>query len=113
MKGVEHTACLTASFKESLDRITLLRVINMALYMARLKGGKDPEGENQILRPGIIMLVSETFGQRYIGNPAEEISRTRSGCTFAVWVAEQQRLMIGGVSSTAFSAVRTTCRTEQ
>jgi nucleotide-binding universal stress UspA family protein len=113
MKGVEHVTCLTAPFKESLDRITLLRVINMALYMARLKGGKDPEGEaNQILNDAKAVFLNAGFSENLIetkvsiGNPAEEILKEADQGKYNLIVMGRKGrtalkdLMIGGVSST-------------
>jgi nucleotide-binding universal stress UspA family protein len=113
MKGVEHIACLTAPLKESLDRITLLSVINIAVFMARLKGGSDPEKEaNQNLDRAKAVFIDSGFSQDLIetkvsiGNPAEEILKeAEQGEHHLIVMGRKGRtalkdLMLGGVSST-------------
>jgi nucleotide-binding universal stress UspA family protein len=113
MQGVEHIACLTASLKESLDSITLLRVINMALYMERLKGGTDPEGEaHQILNDAKKVFLDAGFPQDLIetkvaiGKPAEEILKEAGQGAYNLIVMGRKGrtalkdIMLGGVSST-------------
>jgi len=119
MKGVEHIACLTAPLKESLDRITLLKVINMALYMERLKGGTDPEGEaQQILNDAGAVFLNAGFAQNLIetkvaiGNPAEEILKEADqGEVNLIVMGRKGRtalkdIMLGGVSSTVLQRCR-------
>jgi nucleotide-binding universal stress UspA family protein len=79
MKGVEYAACLVNQLK-SVEKITLLRVINMALYMERLKGGIDPEEEaNTILQEATKIFINAGITEEIIvtaikaGNPSEEI----------------------------------------
>ena len=113
MKGAEHIACLTAPLKESLDKITLLRVINMALYMERLKSGTDPEGEaHQILNDAGAVFLNAGFAQNLIetkvaiGNPAEEILKEADQGEYHLLVMGRKGrtalkdIMLGGVSST-------------
>ena len=113
MNGVEHIACLTAPFKESLERITLLRVINMALYMERLKRGTDPEGEaQQILGDAKAVFADAGFPQKLIetkaviGKPAEEILKEADKGSYHLIVMGRKgrtalkELLLGGVSST-------------
>ncbi len=113
MKGVEHIACLTYPFKASLDRITLLRVVNIALYMERLKGGIDPEVEaNQILSDAKKVFVDSDFPEELIetkiaiGKPAEEILKEADEGDYSLIVMGRKGrtafkdLVLGGVSST-------------
>jgi nucleotide-binding universal stress UspA family protein len=113
MHGVEHIACLTAPFQDSLERITLLRVINMALYMERLKSGTDPEGEaQQILSDAKAVFVDSGFPQNLIetkaviGKPAEEILKEADKGSYHLIVMGRKgrtalkELLLGGVSST-------------
>ncbi|NWF75538.1 MAG: universal stress protein [Nitrospirae bacterium] len=113
LKGVEHVACLTYPFKESLDRITLLRVVNVALYMERLKGGIDPEIEaNQILSDAEKIFVDSGFSEGLIetaiaiGKPAEEILKKADEGEYNLIVMGRKGrtafkdIVIGGVSST-------------
>lgn len=119
MNGVEHIACLTAPLKESLDKITLLRVINMALYMERLKSGTDPEGEaQQILNDAKAVFLNAGFAQNLIetkvaiGKPAEEILKEADqGEVNLIVMGRKGRtalkdIMIGGVSSTVLQRCR-------
>jgi len=82
MNGVAHAACLAGHLGSSLGGITILRVINMALYMERLKKGIDPEGEAQkildeakgaFLQTGVSEGLIKT--KAAMGNPAEEIMK--------------------------------------
>lgn len=113
MKGVEYVACLTYPFKESLERITLLRVVNVAVYMERLKGGIDPEVEaNQILSDTKKVFVDAGFSEGLIetaiaiGKPAEEIlKKANEGGYNLIVMGRKGRtafkdIVIGGVSST-------------
>lgn len=113
LKGVEHIACLTYPFKESLERITLLRVVNVALYMERLKGGIDPEVEaNQILSDTKKVFVDSGFSEGLIetaiaiGKPAEEILKKADEGEYNLIVMGRKGrtafkdIVIGGVSST-------------
>ena len=112
MHGVEHIACLTAPFKESLNRITLLRVINMALYMERLKSGTDPEGEaQQILNDAKAVFLHLGFAEdlietkAVIGKPTEEILKEADKGAYDLIVMGRKGrtalkdIMLGGVSS--------------
>jgi nucleotide-binding universal stress UspA family protein len=113
MKGVEHIACLTAPFRDSLEKITLLRVINTALYLERLKSGTDPEGEaQQILSDARAVFIDAGFPQNLvetkpvIGNPADEILKEADQGEYHLIVMGRKGrthlkdLLLGGVSST-------------
>lgn len=113
MRGVEHVACLTYPFKESLNKITLLRVVNLALFMERLKGGIDPEIEaNQILNEAKAVFIESGFPETLIetvvavGKPADEIlKKADEGGYNLIVMGRKGRtafkdILIGGVSST-------------
>ncbi|MFH2013179.1 MAG: universal stress protein [Pseudomonadota bacterium] len=82
MKAVEHAISLCNSL-DGLVQVTLLRVINIALYMEKLKAGINHEDEAQIiledalkvfLRAGISEELIDTRVE--IGIPHEEIIKT-------------------------------------
>lgn len=119
MKGVEHIACLAAHFQKFLDKITLLRVVNMALYVERLKSGTDPEGEaQQILDDAKAVFHSADFAENLIetkvviGDPAEEILKEAGQGEYHLIVMGRKGrtafkdLMLGGVSSTVLQRCR-------
>lgn len=119
MKGVEHIACLAAHFQKFLDKITLLRVVNMALYVERLKSGTDPEGEaQQILDDAKAVFHSAGFAENLIetkvviGDPAEEILKEADQGEYHLIVMGRKGrtafkdLMLGGVSSTVLQRCR-------
>jgi nucleotide-binding universal stress UspA family protein len=113
MKGVEHAACLAGNLGGSLRGITILRVINMALYMERLKRGVDPEGEAQtilqeakdvFLRTGVSESLITTKAN--MGTPAEEIQKEAEAGDYSLIVMGRKgrgalkEMLLGGVSST-------------
>jgi nucleotide-binding universal stress UspA family protein len=112
MKGVEHAACLAGTLGNSLRGITILRVINMALYMERLKKGIDPEGEAQqileeakrvFLRTGVSESLITT--KAIMGNPPEEIMKEANAGDYSLIIMGRKgmtavrELLLGGVSS--------------
>lgn len=113
MKGVEHAACLAGNLGGSLEGVTILRVINMALYMERLKRGIDPEEEAQrileeakgaFLRTGVSESLITTKAN--MGNPLEEIMKEAEAGDYSLIVMGRKgrtalkELLLGGVSST-------------
>jgi nucleotide-binding universal stress UspA family protein len=113
MKGVEHAACLAGHLGGSLQGVTIFRVINMALYMERLKEGIDPEGEAQrileeakgaFLRTGVSESLITT--KATMGNPSEEIMKEAAAGDYSLVVMGRKgrtalkELLLGGVSST-------------
>jgi nucleotide-binding universal stress UspA family protein len=113
IKGVEHAACLAGNLGGSLRGITILRVINMALYMERLKRGVDPEGEAQtilqeakdvFLRTGVSESLITTKAN--MGTPAEEIQKEAEAGDYSLIVMGRKgrgalkEMLLGGVSST-------------
>jgi nucleotide-binding universal stress UspA family protein len=112
MKGLEHAACL-ASQLNSVEKITLFRVINMALYMERLKGGIDPEVEaNRILDQARNVLIGAGISENIItakikaGNPSEEILKEAEKNDYSLIIIGRKGrsalkdILLGGVSST-------------
>lgn len=111
-KGVEYVACLTAPFKELLMKVTLLRVINIALYTERLKMGIDPEEDSRnILSKAKGVFVDSDFPENIIeelvtiGDPVSEIIRVAENGGYNLIVLGRKGrgalkdLLIGGVSS--------------
>jgi nucleotide-binding universal stress UspA family protein len=113
MRGVEHVACLTSPFAASLDSITLLRVINLALFAERMKEGIDPYKEAKT----ILDKAREVFlkadipegvitNKVRIGTPSGEILReAEEGDNNLIVMGRKGRtalkdLILGGVSST-------------
>jgi nucleotide-binding universal stress UspA family protein len=113
MRGVEHAACLTSAFAASLDSITLLRVINPALFEERLKEGIDPDKEARtILDKAKEVFLKADIPERVItnkmriGTPSDEILReAEEGDNNLIIMGRKGRtamkdLILGGVSST-------------
>lgn len=113
MKGVEHTACLSSELKASMNKITLLRVINLALFEKRLKEGIDPEEEaNKILDEAKTVFLQAGVSGSLINNrvrlgiPSEEIIKeAEDGGYNLVIMGRKGRtavkdLILGGVSTT-------------
>jgi nucleotide-binding universal stress UspA family protein len=114
MRGVEDAVCLTSELKAHVSRITLLRVINLSLYLKRIREGIDPEEESKrildeakeiFLRAGIperFITIRIKVGQK----PAEEILKeAEEGQYNLVIMGRKGRsaledLIMGGVSST-------------
>lgn len=112
MKGVEHAACLAGQL-QNIKKITLLRVINLALFMERLKGGIDPEEEaNKILEGAREVFINAGISESLIqstvkvGNPAEEILKEAEQEDYNLVIMGRKgrsafkNLILGGVSST-------------
>jgi len=112
MKGAEHAACLTGVLKGSITRITLLQVIDLALYLKNLKEGIDPEEEaKKILEEAKAVLVQAGVSEGVIttkvrvGTPADEILKEAEEDHNLVIIGRKGRtaikdLILGGVSST-------------
>jgi nucleotide-binding universal stress UspA family protein len=113
MKGVEHAVGLAQKLKTSMDKIILLRVINLAFYEKRIAEGIDPEDEAKkilgeakgtFLKGGI---PEELITDRIrVGNPSEEIiSEAKEDDYNLIIIGRKGRtalkdLILGGVSST-------------
>ncbi len=114
MRGVENATCLTAGIKAHVSKITLFRVINLSLYLKRIKEGIDPEEESkQILNEAKDVFLQAGIPERFITtrvkvgkNPAEEILKeAEEGQYFLIIMGRKGRsaledLILGGVSST-------------
>ncbi len=113
IKGVEHAACLAGNLGYSLGGITILRVINMALYMERLKKGIDPEREAQSIldeAKGAFLNAGVSEGlittKVKMGNPPEAIMKEAEDEDYSLIVVGRKgrtalkELLLGGVSST-------------
>lgn len=112
IKGIEHVSCLAKLMEDYVSEIMLLRVINMAFLMERLKNGVDPEleaqiilneGKEKLLKAGINEKVIKTKVR--IGLPAEEIMEESNKDYNLIVMGRKGRssfkdLIIGGVSST-------------
>ena len=119
MKGVKHAACLVSKLKNSPSKIILLRVINLALYMERLKDGIDPEEEARkildeaktvILQAGASEVVIATKVRT--GNPSEEILKEADEQDYNLIIMGRKGrtafkdLILGGVSTTVLQHIR-------
>jgi nucleotide-binding universal stress UspA family protein len=113
IKGVEHAACLAGELKGSVDKITILRVINLALYMERIREGIDPEEEaKKILEEAKAVLLQAGVSEGHfstkvgVGTPADEILKeAEEGDYHLIIVGRKGRtalkdFILGGVSST-------------
>jgi nucleotide-binding universal stress UspA family protein len=118
MKGVEHAACLAKDLKASMNKITLLRVINLSLYLERLKEGiaaplyfyKEEAGK--ILEGAKAVLLKADVPERLIttrvktGIPSEEILKEAEAEDYNLIIVGRKgrtalkNLLFGGVSST-------------
>jgi nucleotide-binding universal stress UspA family protein len=111
MKGAEHAACLASELKASMNGVTLLRVINLALFEKRLKEGIDPEGEaEKILEEARSIFLQAEIPESLIstkirlGQPAEEILKEADGYNLVIMGRKGRTalkdFLLGGVSST-------------
>jgi nucleotide-binding universal stress UspA family protein len=113
MRGVEHAACLGSAFAASLDNVTLLRVINPALFAGRLKEGIDPDKEARTILDNAkeVLLKADIpesviTNKMRIGTPSDEILReAEEGDYNLIIMGRKGRtaikdLILGGVSST-------------
>lgn len=119
MMGVKHAACLVSKLKNSLCKIVLLRVINLALYMERLKDGIEPEEEAMkildeakavILQAGASEVVIATKVRT--GIPFEEILKEADEEDYNLIIMGRKGrtafkdLILGGVSTTVLQHIR-------
>ncbi len=114
MRGVENATCLTAEFKAHVSKITLFRVINLSLYLKRIKEGIDPEEESkQILNEAKDVFLQAGIPERFITtrvkvgkNPAKEILKEAEEGQYNLIIMGRkgrsalEDLILGGVSST-------------
>ena len=110
MKGAEHAACLASELKASINSVTLLRVINLALFEKRLKEGIDPEEEaEKILEEAKSIFLQAEIPESFIttkirlGQPAEEILKEADGYNLIVMGRKGRTatkdFLLGGVSA--------------
>ena len=113
MKGVEHAARLAGELKGSIDKITILRIINLATYTERVREGIDPEEEaKKILEEAKAILLKAEVPEGIIttkvsvGKPADEILKeAEEGDYHLIIIGRKGRtalkdLVLGGVSAT-------------
>jgi len=112
LKGLEHLSCLASSLKNFIEKITLLHVVNPALYLKRLKEGIDPEADaEKILSEAKTNLLQTQVSEELIntkvmsGTPAEEILKEAEEDYNLIIMGRKGRtalkdLILGGVSST-------------
>lgn len=108
MKGVEHAACLAGTFRESLSRITLIRVINTD--RAAKKDDLEKEAR-QILDASRAVLLRAGVSEKLVtertpaGKPADEIIReSEEGDYNLIILGRKGRskikdMILGGVSA--------------
>jgi len=112
MRGVEHAACLAAELKASMSKITLLRVINIALYEKRIREGIDSEEEaEKILEQAEAVFLQAGVPERLItskvrvGQPSEEILKEAEEKDYNLVIMGRKGrtalkgFILGGVSS--------------
>lgn len=113
IRGVEHAACLVAELKASMSKITLLRVINIALYEKRIREGIDSEEEaEKILEQAEAVFLQAGVPERLItskvrvGQPSEEILKEAEEKDYNLVIMGRKGrtalkdFILGGVSST-------------
>lgn len=111
MKAVEQAACLAALMKASLARVTLMSVVNLALYEKRVREGLVPEKEaERILEETKAVFLGAGVPENVIatkapaGRPADEIiSEAETGAYTFIILGRRGRsalrdLVLGGVS---------------
>ncbi|QER42621.1 universal stress protein [Thermodesulfobacterium sp. TA1] len=115
MKAVEHAVCVVKMVK-SINKITLLRVVNLSFYLERVREGIDPEQEaKEILDKAKNKFLEEGISQDLIitkvslGFPKEEIVKEiKEGGYDLVVMGRKGRsalreIVLGGVSSSVIS----------
>jgi len=115
MKAVEHAVCI-AKVVKGINKITILRVINVSLYLERVRQGINPEDEaEEILNNAKKRFFDEGIPQELIetktsvGFPKDEIVREiKEGNYNLVIMGRKGRtalsdFVLGGVSSTVIN----------
>lgn len=111
MKAVEHAVCL-ARFVKGIKKITILRVINVSLYLEKIRQGIDPEEEaNEILMKAKNSFAKANIPDELIetktrvGVPSEEIIKDIEENNYNLVIMGRRGrsalkdLVLGGVSS--------------
>ncbi|WP_211209626.1 universal stress protein [Thermodesulfobacterium thermophilum] len=111
MKAVEHAVCITKYIKD-IRKVTLLRVINLSLYLERVQAGIDPEEEakeildkakKRFLEQGIKEELVET--KISVGFPKDEVVKEINQVGYNLIIMGRKGrsafkdLVLGGVSS--------------
>jgi nucleotide-binding universal stress UspA family protein len=113
MRGVEHAVCLVRGLRNHIDTVTLLRVINLALYEKRFLKGSDPEEEaRKTLEKAKQIFSQEGIPEGLVklkirvGKPADEIIKEADETGYNLIIMGRKGrtalkdLILGGVSST-------------
>jgi nucleotide-binding universal stress UspA family protein len=113
MRGTDHVRCLAAHMKGAITGVTLLSVINLALFMERLRRGSDPESETrEILTRAKTVFTSTGDSEKFVaskirtGKPSDEIIKEATAGHYHLIVlgrkgrSSYKELILGGVSST-------------
>lgn len=113
LKGVEHAACLIREFKDSILGVTMLNVINLALYEESLKRGITPEEEaKRILKEAKEVFLEAGVPEGLLttrtrmGIPADEIQKEAKEGEYNIIIMGRKGrsffkdALLGGVSST-------------
>ncbi len=114
-KAVEHAVCL-AKIVKGIENITVLRVINISLYLEKIRQGIDPETEaDEILNKAKKRFTEEDIPEQLIvtkskvGFPADEILKEiEEGGYNLIIMGRKGRtamkdLVFGGVSSSVIN----------
>lgn len=111
MRAVQHLACIGKIVK-AIQKITILRVINVSLYLERVRQGIDPEAEAEetlslakkiLVNEGIKLELIET--KSVAGFPKDEIIKeAQEGGYDLLLIGRKGRsaikdIVLGGVSS--------------
>lgn len=115
MKAVEHAVCI-AKHVQGIKKITVLRIINVSLYLERIRQGIDPEEEaSEILNKAKKRFFEEGVPKQLIeakscvGFPKDEIVKEiYEGSYNLVIIGRKGRsalkdIVLGGVSSTVIN----------
>lgn len=115
MKAVEHAVCLAKNVK-GIKNITILRVINVSLYLERVRQGIDPEAEAEetlskakkiLTDEGVEIGLIET--KSVVGFPKDEIIKeVQEGSYNLIIMGRKGRsaikdIVLGGVSSSVLN----------
>jgi len=115
MKAVQHAACVAKQVKK-IQKITILRVINVSLYLERVRQGIDPETEaEEILSKAKKILTDEGVEtglietKSVVGFPKDEIIKeVQEGSYNLIIMGRKGRsaikdIVLGGVSSSVLN----------
>ncbi|MEW6068239.1 MAG: universal stress protein [Nitrospirota bacterium] len=113
MRGVEHAACIAHELKDCMDKVMLLRVVNLTFYEKRLKQGIDPDEEaKRILEVARDAFFKEGIPEKLIetkvrlGSPHEEIIKEAEEGEYNLIIMGRKGrtalkdIILGGVSTT-------------